>query len=41
MLKIALDKFVPEQAKAKKVPIKTKSTVKANEAEYDELTNGH
>lgn len=43
MLKIALDKFVPEQAKAKKVPIKTKSSkvVQATEEKYDELTNGH
>jgi len=43
MLKIALDRFIPEEKKAKKVPIKTKSTgtVKSTEEQYDELTNGH
>jgi molecular chaperone IbpA len=43
MLKIALDKLVPEAPKAKKVPVKTKTAapIAATEEKYDELTNGH
>ena len=46
MLQIALERIIPEHKKPKKIEVqekapKSKSTVKANEAEYDDLTNGH
>ena len=46
MLQIALERIIPDHKKPKKIEVqekapKSKSTVKANEAEYHELTNGH